>query len=463
MKDISAKLLLALLVSGFCGSHSVAAESEYYVGRTPAVCPASAQAPAAERKAKPSQGALELRQFIAGAMPESVLPITSEGYFKLPKPYSVPCRGGGFRDMFYWDTYFTNAGLLTIGDKDQALNNIEDIAWLIDTLGYMPNGTGRGLINRTQPPLFCMMVRDYFDATADTLFLERMMPRLEKEYTYWMTNRLAPNGLNRYGHSATDAELIDFCKEIAQRVRIDPSTLSDEARKTLGAHLLAEAESGWDFNPRFKGRCMDFNPVDLNAILYGYERNMADFIRILRREGAGGWEAKAAKRKALMDSTMIDPATDLYFDYDYVNDCRSDVYSAAVFWPLWQGAASAESAARVVESLPRLETAYGILTCELRPGEEPFAQWDAPNGWAPLHYAAFAGLDRAGYPAEAARIARKYVDVQTDIFGATRRLWEKHNALQGNHEAHHEYDLSGEFLGWTAGTYLAAYKYLYGE
>ena len=117
----------------------------------------------------------------------------------------------------------------------------------------------------------------------------------------------------------------------------------------------------------------------------------------------------------------------------------------------------------MVESLPRLETAYGILTCELRPGEEPFAQWDAPNGWAPLHYAAFAGLDRAGYPAEAARIARKYVDVQTDIFGATRRLWEKHNALQGNHEAHHEYDLSGEFLGWTAGTYLAAYKYLYGE
>ena len=210
-----------------------------------------------------------LNRHIREAMPLSVCEATSteNGNFALPKPYSVPCTSGGFRNMFYWDTYFTNAGLLLDGDFGQALNNIEDIAYMIDSVGYMPNATARDLLNRSQPPLFCQMVKDYFDATGDKAFLQRMIPLLEKEYTFWMTHRIAPNGLNRYGHDATRQELTDFCNGLAHRVRVNPSDYTDDERIRFGAHLLAEAESGWDFTPRFEGRCMDFNPVDLNAIL----------------------------------------------------------------------------------------------------------------------------------------------------------------------------------------------------
>lgn len=147
------------------------------------------------------------------------------------------------------------------GDMEQALNNIENIAYMIDSIGYMPNATSKDLLNRSQPPLFCQMVKDYYDATGDREFLARMIPILEKEYNFWMTRRVAHNGLNRYGHDATRQELIDFCNGLAHRVRVDPNSFTDETRIDFGAHLLAEAESGWDFNPRFNGRCMDYNPV----------------------------------------------------------------------------------------------------------------------------------------------------------------------------------------------------------
>ena len=44
-----------------------------------------------------------------------------------------------------------------------------------------------------------------------------------------------------------------------------------------GKCYFAECESGWDFNPRFQGYCVDFNPVDLNANLYFYEKLFAEY------------------------------------------------------------------------------------------------------------------------------------------------------------------------------------------
>lgn len=406
-----------------------------------------------------------LHRHIKEAMPLSVCESnsTANNNFALPKPYSVPCTTGGFRNMFYWDTYFTNAGLLLDGDMEQALNNIENIAYMIDSIGYMPNATSKDLLNRSQPPLFCQMVKDYYDATGDREFLARMIPILEKEYNFWMTRRVAHNGLNRYGHDATRQELIDFCNGLAHRVRVDPNSFTDETRIDFGAHLLAEAESGWDFNPRFNGRCMDYNPVDLNAILYGFERNMATFADDLGFPGKELWDNRADTRRSLINKYMLDTETGLYYDYDFVNGNRSKVYSSAVFTMFWLGVADKESATALVDNLGLLEADHGVLTCAFRSEGIPFAQWDAPNGWAPLHFFAIKGLDRYGYKEEAVRIAGKYIEAQTSIYSRTHQLWEKFNAVKGNTDVSDEYKMPGEFLGWTAGVYQAAYAYLYGR
>lgn len=415
----------------------------------------------------PSSDELKLHRHIAVTMPKTVRTTKTahKGSFSLPEPFSVPCISGGFHDMFYWDTYFTNAGLLLDGDIWQSRNNITNIAAMIDSLGYMPNATTQGMVNRSQPPLFSMMVKDYYDATGDKEFLASMIPALEKEYSYWMTNRIAPNGLNRYGHSASDGELSTFFGQVAGRVRIDGSKMTEAERRKAGAHLLAEAESGWDFNPRFEGRCMDYNPVDLNAILYGYERNMATFLKELGRNGSKEWNARADRRRKLMRKLMIDPRSKLYYDYDFVNQRRSPQYSAAALTALWQGVADKGEASALVGNLALLEADNGLLTCAKHtdvPNGVTY-QWDAPNGWAPIHFYAIKGLDRYGYKEEAARIAKKYLGSVTGIYGKTGQLWEKFNAEKGNTEVNAEYPMPGEFMGWTAGTYQTAYDYLYGK
>ena len=122
---------------------------------------ASVQSVGASGRVEPPARQEALHRHIKDVMPLSVCEpsSTANNNFALPKPYSVPCTNGGFRNMFYWDTYFTNAGLLLDGDTEQALNNIENIAYMIDSIGYMPNATSKDLLNRSQPPLFCQMVK----------------------------------------------------------------------------------------------------------------------------------------------------------------------------------------------------------------------------------------------------------------------------------------------------------------
>jgi alpha,alpha-trehalase len=56
----------------------------------------------------------------------------------LPHPYIVP--GGRFREIYYWDSYFTMLGLQVSGRFDTIRNMIDNFSFLIDSVGYIPNG-----------------------------------------------------------------------------------------------------------------------------------------------------------------------------------------------------------------------------------------------------------------------------------------------------------------------------------
>lgn len=45
----------------------------------------------------------------------------------LPYPYTTPCANEGFTEMYYWDTYFTNAGLIASGNVGHAKNNADNV------------------------------------------------------------------------------------------------------------------------------------------------------------------------------------------------------------------------------------------------------------------------------------------------------------------------------------------------
>lgn len=369
----------------------------------------------------------------------------------LPYPYTVPCADGFFNELYYWDTYFTNKALFAVGNSQQAKYNVLDILYLIEKFGYMPNGNRTYYLKRSQPPYAVLMADDVYRATGDKAFLKIAFPAMKKEYAFWMTKRVSENGLNHYNTEEDEESCKSFYENyVPTRISIDKKRNAAYAGKCY----FAECESGWDFNPRFNGYCADFNPVDLNANLYLYEKLFAEY-EVLFGEGDGkAWESKANARAEKMNTLMWDCVTGVYRDYNYKTGERSPVISAASFQPYFAGVAGEAQRGGLKKLLSVLEGKFGIFTTEYV--TEKY-QWAYPNLWAPCQYIVVKALERYGYTNEAKRVAEKYVKLIERNFAEHGKLFEKYNGLTGGIDAMSEYG-TPEMLGWTAGVYMECKK-----
>ncbi|MFH0829382.1 MAG: trehalase family glycosidase [Candidatus Kerfeldbacteria bacterium] len=373
---------------------------------------------------------------------------------RLPYPFSVPTAGPVFHMFFYWDTYFINEGLLRDGQHEQARHNVDDVLFMIDSFGYMPNFVGKGGMTRSQPPVASCMVRALYEFKKDDVWLRAAYATLEKEYLFWMSKRKGPRGLNHYGSSESTAEIAEFGNYVEKRIIRIPKARTE--RSAFMYHASAEAESGWDFTPRFKRRCLDFYAVDLNSLLFAFENNMAESSRILKNGQSNTWEMAAVQRSQLMNQYCWDDGTGCFYDYDAARQHRSSIMTAATLFPLWLGLASKQQAERIHQNILSLELEHGIVTCVPGAGHDGETyQWDAPNGWPPLQFTAIAGCLRYGFSDTAKRLAEKYLSCVTINFIRTGNLWEKYNVITGGIDTANEYGLP-PMLGWTAGTFLYA-------
>ncbi len=183
----------------------------------------------------------------------------------LPYPFTSPCMDGMFQEMYYWDTYFTNKGLFLLHRGQQALNNIRNMAFLLEHYGKILNGNRTFYLNRSQPPFFGCMLEDALACAPELLTVREAFTWLQKEYAFWQEKRSTPNGLNRYYTELTDEECsaARIVEGFTERTGIPLAQTAENGR-----NVVAESESGWDYNPRYFGRCIDHNPVDLNCLLY---------------------------------------------------------------------------------------------------------------------------------------------------------------------------------------------------
>lgn len=369
----------------------------------------------------------------------------------LPYPYTVPCADGIFNELYYWDTYFTNKALFAVGNTEQAKNNVSDILYLIEKFGYMPNGNRTYYLKRSQPPYAALMADNVYRATGDKEFLRFAFSVLKKEYEFWMTKRVSGNGLNRYGTEEDEESCKDFYENY-----VPTRIVTDKTRDAAyaGKYYFAECESGWDFNPRFEGYCIDFNPVDLNANLYLYEKLFAEY-EIYLGEGDGKvWEDKANVRAEKMNALLWDSAAGVYKDYNYKTGKLSPVISAASFQPYFAGVAGEAQRSGLTKLLSVLEGEFGIFTTEQT--DEKY-QWAYPNVWPPCQYVAAKALERYGCAGDAKRIAEKYCKLIERNFEKHGKLFEKYNGLTGGIDTVSEYG-TPEMLGWTAGVYMECKK-----
>lgn len=372
----------------------------------------------------------------------------------MPYPYIVPSVDEKLQEMYYWDTFFTCKGLIATGREEIAKNCTDDMLYMVNKFGFMPNGNRTYYLTQSQPPFLSMMVNDVFEVYKDIQWLKEAYETLKKEYNFWMRERITPIGLNTFkvnkeNITGADKHYESICRRISYKVPMDD-------HMEFAQCFLTDCESGWDFNPRTNMKQKQSIYVDLNSNLYLYEKNFAYFAKLLENGEEHKWEEAASKRKQLMDKYLWNGSA--FVDYNFEEKKHSEVFSAASFYPLWAKAVSEEEAKSTVAQLEKIEFEYGVSACEKNdvPGKY---QWGYGTGWAPLQYLVLRALDNYGYKEDAKRIAQKYIDVTEKMFKETGELWEKYNVLTGDNNTEADYK-SRLMLGWTAGVYLYAKDYV---
>ena len=213
----------------------------------------------------------KLLNYIAAKWPETVRsnPDNIGNLIGLPLPYTVPCVQNAFQELYYWDTYFTSRGLVLQGFEEQAKNNCDNLIYEIETLGFIPNGNRTFFLNRSQPPHFGALIDLVHQHFHDREWLMKALAALEKELYFWTEHRQFTNGLFHYGHNEKDSTIHEefYRGCCVDRIGMIPNN-DPKIRNKLGEHAIAEAESGWDFTPRFERRCMDYVPIDLNSLIF---------------------------------------------------------------------------------------------------------------------------------------------------------------------------------------------------
>lgn len=395
----------------------------------------------------------KIKKFLDENIDKSVKysPESSGNLIGLPYPYTTPCVKDTFQEIYYWDTYFTNAGLLLWGKTELAKNNIENMFYLIKKYGFMPNGSRTFYLNRSQPPFLSQMVRDLFEVTGDKEWLLKAYKVLEKEYDYWQTKRVAKNGLNGYtGYEIWEKIFESNYKYFVKRTGYSTDKEIDyELQKEIYLATVSVCESGWDCSSRFKEKGHFYNAVDLNSLIYGIEENMRYFSSVLELGEDELWENRKKERVQKMQA-LWNKERELFMDLNFETGEFSKYASVASFYPLYAKLATKEQAEKTVKLFDNLNLEYGISAGE--PDPEWNCQWDYPNVWAPLQFVMYKALKNYGYESQAKTVAQKYVNLVETNFEKTENLWEKYDGNTGE-RACADYS-APPMVGWTAGVYI---------
>ncbi|MFC3093132.1 alpha,alpha-trehalase TreF [Alteromonas sediminis] len=395
----------------------------------------------------------------------------------LPHPYIIP--GGRFREIYYWDSFFTALGLVDSEQMQLVVNMVDNFFYLQQTVHSIPNGNRTYYIGRSQPPVLALLV-ELILSTPTLLrgndrnnFIERSIVGLRNEYDFWMqghdslspeknatkrTVRLADGTvLNRYWDENDTPRPESYFEDVEHA-----NNVKDKA--AFWRNLRAACESGWDFSSRWLESANSLTsinttsllPVDLNCLLYLLETKLAELYKETNNAGEMVKFKQAAKsRKTAILSVFWNDESGTFYDYNFVKQRHTDVLSAACFLPLYASLATHEQAARTVAKAKlSLIGQCGVHTTNMQSEQ----QWDHANGWAPLQWFAFEGLSNYGFVDDANHVASSWCGMVEDFYKRHRCLMEKYNLNNPLQFAYGgEYDVQHGF-GWTNGVTMALRK-----
>jgi alpha,alpha-trehalase len=454
-------------------------------GRWPVYLPRDENLSRIRERLRTEMPAADMQKIDLRPLPSDPRQIREQGLLYLPRPYVVP--GGRFNEMYGWDSFFIQMGLLRDDQVELAKDMADNLLYETREYGKVLNANRTYYLTRSQPPFLTQMVLAVYRRTQDRKWLEASLPAIQKYYRYWTAGpHFTPEtGLSRYfdlgegpspevlssEHDSSGRTDYDLIKDYFRTHRIpdyDAAQYCDAKKDELTPLFYkgdrSMRESGFDPSSRFGPFSIDiihYNPVCLNTLLYLMEIQAAEIMSMLAQEGeAAVWRQRAQERAARINQLMWNEADGFYYDYDFVHDRTRRYPFLTTFYPLWAGIASADQADRVVQNLRVFEKPGGLQTSPLETGD----QWDAPFGWAPLQWIAVEALRRYGYGSDADRISQKFLSLVQQEFLRYGTIEEKYDVVRRQSNVRkslrYGYRTNEAGFGWTNSVFTALFDEL---
>jgi alpha,alpha-trehalase len=390
----------------------------------------------------------------------------------LKHPYFIP--GGRFREMYYWDSYFSMLGMLCDDEDSLVMDMLDNFADLINEFGFIPNGTRTYYLGRSQAPFFSFMVEDAAKKYGDGIYI-KYLPELEKEYRFWMRGKDCATSshpaylrvvrmkdgelLNRYFDNYDSPREEMYRNDVAVGKELQRKDHSINVNK-LYRNLRAAAESGYDFSSRWMEdgknlytiRTTDIVPVDLNCLVYHLEQILSKAYSLQGNDSLSNqYTLLASSRRKAIDKYFWSSADGFFKDYVWTTHRQSVCESLAGIYPLFCHVAESAQAEAVEKTIKdKFLKKGGVITTLYHTGQ----QWDAPNGWAPLQWITYKGLKNYGFMRTAEILRCRWMATCRKVYLQTGKLLEKYNVERQSDTGGGEYENQYGF-GWTNGVYRA--------
>lgn len=377
-------------------------------------------------------------------------------------PFVVP--GGRFNELYGWDSYMESLGLLVSDRVDLAKAMVINFCFCIQHYGKILNANRSYYLTRSQPPFLTDMALRVYERIKNEPdskgFLRNAVLAAIKEYhSVWVAEpRLdVSTGLSRYrpeGFGIPPETESSHFTHILTPYAVKNHMSLDQFVKAYNTgevkepeldeyflHDRAVRESGHDTSYRLERVCANLATVDLNSLLYKYEVDIAQIIRVhfqdkleipvefrtsstqdIEIESSARWDRRSQQRKRRMNHYLWNEEQGMYFDYDTHKRERTGYESVTTFWTMWAGLASPQQSVMMMHNaLPKFEEFGGLVSgTEKSRGplglDRPNRQWDYPYGWAPQQMLAWTGFLKYGYQEEAQRLAYKWLYMITKAF-----------------------------------------------
>ncbi|MDR6547509.1 alpha,alpha-trehalase [Chryseobacterium rhizosphaerae] len=384
---------------------------------------------------------------------------------KLPKPYIVP--GGRFNEFFYWDSYFIMLGLQVSGRLEMMENIVENCAYLIQHVGFVPNASRTHFLSRSQPPYFSLMLDLLFETTGNNEIYIQYHTTLEKEYAFWMNGEeeLESGSCIKRVVKTKDGDILNRYYDAENTPRpesylIDIEDHENAPEDEFYRNIRSACESGWDFSSRWFAdgehiqtiETLNLAQVDLNCLLWHLETTLATSSALQNlKEKENYFTERAAKRRQMINKYFWDEKAKTYKDYHTKKNTKTPSEHIAALYPLFLGLADREQAEGVAGIIAeKFLYQGGLVTTTKKSGQ----QWDLPNAWAPYQWLGFKSMKNYGFNELAEKIKNNWCLNVERVYNNTGKLMEKYNALDTETIAGGGEYPNQDGFGWTNGVYL---------